>query len=152
MVGAGADRPQIVNDPEAQNTEMGWEVYPDGLYQLLMRVTEDYAPPAIYVTENGAAFGDVRVHDGSVHDPERDRVSGRYIGAMARAIADGAPVKGYFVWSFLDNFEWAQGYSKRFGIVYVDYPTLERVPKDSFYWYRDLIASRRNAPRPVATG
>jgi len=127
---------------------MGWEVYPDGLHQVLVRVARDYAPPAIYVTENGAAFGDVRVHDGRVHDPERMSYLSSYIDAVSRAIADGAPVKGYFVWSLLDNFEWAYGYSKRFGIVYIDYLTLERVPKDSFYWYRDLIHSRRDAPRP----
>jgi beta-glucosidase len=142
------------HNPEAQYTEMGWEVYPDGLHELLVRVANDYAPRAMYVTENGAAFGDVRVHDGAVHDPERTSYLDAYIGAVGRAIADGAPVKGYFVWSFLDNFEWGHGYSKRFGIVYVDYPTLERVPKDSFYWYRDHIAGRRDAPKPapVVTG
>jgi beta-glucosidase len=127
---------------------MGWEVYPDGLHELLVRVTRDYAPPAIYITENGAAFGDIRVHDGRIHDPERTSYLDTHIDAVSRAVADGAPVRGYFVWSLLDNFEWAHGYSKRFGIVYVDYPTLERVPKDSFYWYRDLIRSRRDAPRP----
>jgi beta-glucosidase len=150
VVGAGADGPRLVPNPEAQHTEMGWEVYPDGLHRLLVRVGEDYAPPAMYVTENGAAFGDVRVHDGQVHDPERTSYLETYIDAMARAVADGAPVKGYFVWSFLDNFEWGHGYSKRFGLVYVDYPTLERVPKDSFHWYRGLIASRQGAP--IATG
>jgi beta-glucosidase len=154
VVGAGPDGPRFVANPEAQHTEMGWEVYPDGLYRLLVRVAEDYAPPAVYVTENGAAFGDVRVHDGSVHDPERTAYLEAYIDAMARAMRDGAPVKGYFVWSLLDNFEWAHGYSKRFGLVYVDYPTLERVPKDSFHWYRGLIASRQGAPRPspIVTG
>jgi beta-glucosidase len=113
-----------------------------------VRIARDYEPGAIYVTENGAAFPDVRVHDGQVHDPERMAYLSSYIDAVAQAVEDGAPVKGYFVWSMLDNFEWAQGYSKRFGLVYVDYPTLERVPKDSFYWYRDLLASRRDAPRP----
>jgi beta-glucosidase len=152
VVGAGAQGPRLVRDPESQHTEMGWEVFPDGLHRLLVRVTEDYAPPAIYVTENGAAFGDIRVHDGSVHDPERIKYLETYIDAMSRAMRDGAPVKGYFVWSLLDNFEWAHGYSKRFGLVYIDYPTLERVPKDSFYWYRDFLASRRGAPSPVATG
>ena len=144
----------MVANPEHQHTDMGWEVYPDGLHQLLVRVANDYEPAAIYVTENGAAFGDVRVHDGRVHDPERTAYISNHIDAVARAVADGAPVKGYFVWSLLDNFEWAHGYSKRFGIVYIDYPTLERVPKDSFYWYRDFIAGRRGAPRPspVATG
>ncbi|HMC02755.1 MAG TPA: family 1 glycosylhydrolase, partial [Cellulomonadaceae bacterium] len=98
--------------------------------------------------ENGAAFGDVRGHDGKVHDPERTAYIEAYLDAVARAAAEGAPVKGYFVWSLLDNFEWGYGYSKRFGIVYVDYPTLERVPKDSFYWYRDFIASHRPVSRP----
>ena len=149
LVSAGDDGPKVTSDPEAQHTAMGWEVFPDGLHRLLTRVAKDYAPAAIYVTENGAAFGDVRVHDGRVHDPDRIAYLDGYIDATARAVEDGAPVKGYFVWSFLDNFEWAEGYSKRFGIVYVDYPTLERVPKDSFYWYRELIASRR--PTPVGT-
>jgi beta-glucosidase len=148
VVSAGDDGPRIARDSEAQRTDMGWEVYPDGLHRLLVQVARDYAPQAIYVTENGAAFGDVRVHDGRVHDPERTAYLESHIAAVSRAVGDGAPVKGYFVWSLLDNFEWAYGYSKRFGIVYVDYPTLERVPKDSFYWYRDFIASRRRAPRP----
>jgi len=149
IVGAGPDGPRMVRNPEAQYTEMGWEVYPDGLYELLVRVARDYEPKAIYVTENGAAFGDVRVHDGAVHDPERTSYLQTYIAAVGRAIADGAPIKGYFVWSLFDNFEWAEGYSKRFGIVYVDYPTQERIPKDSFYWYRDLIAGRKGAPKPA---
>jgi beta-glucosidase len=148
IVAAGADGPRIVGNPDAEHTDMGWEVYPDGLHDVLVRVARDYEPAAIYVTENGAAFPDVRVHDGHVHDVERTAYLDGYIGAVGRAIAAGAPVKGYFVWSLLDNFEWGYGYSKRFGIVYVDFPTLERVPKDSFYWYRDLIASRRDAPRP----
>ena len=154
LVEASAEGPRMISDPEHQHTEMGWEVYPDGLHRLLVRLANDYGPAAIYVTENGAAFGDVRVHDGAVHDPERTSYLESHIAAVGRAVADGAPVKGYFVWSFLDNFEWALGYSKRFGIVYVDYPTLERVPKDSFYWYRDHIAGRRGAPKPtpVVTG
>ena len=148
VVSAGVAGPRLVRDPEAEQTDMGWEVFPDGLHRLLGRLAEDYAPAAIYVTENGAAFGDVRGHDGRVHDPERTAYLESHIDAVARAVADGVPVRGYFVWSLLDNFEWAHGYSKRFGIVYIDYPTLERVPKDSFYWYRDLLASRRGAPRP----
>jgi beta-glucosidase len=154
VVSAGEEGPSFVQADHAKVTDMGWEVYPDGLRELLTRVAKDYSPPAIYVTENGAAFGDVRGHDGQVHDPERTEYLRSYIGAVGDAIADGAPVKGYFVWSLLDNFEWAYGYSKRFGIVYIDYPTLERVPKDSFYWYRDFIASRPRAPRPspIATG
>ena len=155
VVSAGSDGPRIERDAEAHATDMGWEVYPDGLHACWSACANDYAPRAIYVTENGAAFGDVRVHDGRVHDPERTAylaVPHRRRRAGGRATA--RPVKGYFVWSLLDNFEWAYGYSKRFGIVYIDYPTLERVPKDSFYWYRDYIANRRGAPRPspIAAG
>jgi beta-glucosidase len=146
---AGGD-PLEVRSPEGELTEMGWEVYPNGLYEVLMRVHRDYAPPVMYVTENGAAFGDVRDHDGRVRDPERIAYLSGYLEAVARAIADGAPVQGYFVWSLLDNFEWSLGYGRRFGLVYVDYPTLERVPKDSFSWYRDLIAEHR-ASRQLAS-
>ncbi|MGC9974213.1 MAG: GH1 family beta-glucosidase [Gaiellaceae bacterium] len=146
---AEGGRPRLVR-PEGLYTAMKWEVYPDGLYELLMRITKDYSPPALYVTENGAAFDDIRGHDGKVHDPERTAYLEGYLGAVARAIAEHAPIKGYFVWSLLDNFEWAHGYSKRFGIVYVDYPTLERVPKDSFYLYRDFIHLSRSRSSSAA--
>jgi len=154
LVAAGPDGPRETSDPDLEHTEMGWEVYPEGLHRMLVRVATDYAPAAIYITENGAAYGDVRSHDGRVHDQERIAYLDSHIDAVGRAIADGAPVKGYLVWSFLDNFEWSFGYGRRFGLVYVDYPTLERVPKDSFHWYRELIASHRDAPRPApaATG
>jgi beta-glucosidase len=154
IVSDSPDGPRMERNAEHEHTDMGWEVYPDGLHTLLVRVARDYEPSAIYITENGAAFGDVRVHNGRVHDPERTSYIQSHIDAVGRAVADGSPIKGYFVWSLLDNFEWAFGYSKRFGIVYVDYPTLERVPKDSFYWYRDFIASRTHKPQPspLATG
>jgi beta-glucosidase len=139
----GGGEPLEVRAPEGRLTEMGWEVYPAGLYELLTRVHREYAPPVIYVTENGAAFGDVRGHDGHVHDPERIEYLADYLDGVAQAAAEGVPVKGYFVWSLLDNFEWSLGYGRRFGLVYVDYPTLDRVPKDSFFWYRALIAANR---------
>ena len=97
----------------------------------------------MYVTENGAAFSDHRSHDGQVRDPERSDFLAQYTTAVRQAIEAGAPVRGYFVWSLLDNFEWAYGYAKRFGIVFVDYPTLERTPKGSFHWYREFIAAQR---------
>jgi len=148
LVRAGeGGEPLMVGDPDAPRTAMGWPIYPQGLFDLLVRLRDDYDAPPIYITENGAAFGDVRVHDGSVHDPERQSYIEQHLGAVARAAEVGVPVRGYFAWSLLDNFEWAEGYSKRFGLVYVDYPTLERVPKTSFRWYRDLIASTR---RPAA--
>jgi beta-glucosidase len=145
LVAAGPDGPRYVPNAGAEHTEMGWEVYPDGLRESLVRVAADYDAPPLYVTESGAAFGDVRGHDGAVHDLERVSYLERYLGGVARAIADGAPVKGYFVWSLLDNFEWALGYARRFGIVFVDYPTLERVPKDSFHRYREIILATRAA-------
>jgi beta-glucosidase len=134
-------RPIEVRSPTGTLTDMGWEVYPHAIREVLTRTHREYAPAAIYVTENGAAYADVRGHGGGVHDLERIAYLRDYIDAVARAAADGVPVHGYFVWTLLDNFEWSFGYSKRFGIVYVDYPTLERVPKDSFGWYRDLIAA-----------
>jgi beta-glucosidase len=137
-----AGLPISVRDPGSSYTDMGWEVHPDGLRAMLVRLHDDYGPPRIYITENGACYIDVRGHDGRVVDPERTAYLESHLDAVGQAVAAGVPVEGYFVWSLLDNFEWAHGYQKRFGIVYVDYPTLERVPKSSFYWYRDLIAAQ----------
>ena len=128
----------------AELTAMGWEVYPAGLSTLLTRLSSEYELPPLYITENGAAYTDGRRHDGSVHDPERIAYIRSHIEAVARAIAEGVPVSGYFVWSLLDNFEWGHGYSQRFGLIYVEYPTLERVPKQSYRWYRDFIAAQHS--------
>jgi beta-glucosidase len=154
VIGAGPDggRPIFVRVPDSEYTDMDWEVYPDALYELLVRLRDDYVPAKIAVTENGAAFGDVRGHDGRVLDPERQAYIESHVEAVARAVEEGVPVKGYFVWSLLDNFEWAWGFSKRFGIVYVDYPTLDRVPKSSFHWYRDFIRSQRRTRAEVVSG
>ncbi len=119
---------------------MGWPIVPDAFTELLTRLHRDYAPKTIYVTENGAAFDD-KVVGGGVHDPRRIAYLHSHIGAVRQAIADGAPVGGYFLWSLMDNFEWAYGYSKRFGIVYIDYATQARIPKDSAAWYRRVIAA-----------
>jgi beta-glucosidase len=133
---------RVVRAPAAPLTATGWEIYPDGLREVLCRLRAEYAPPPLYVTEFGAAFDDVRVHDGCIHDVDRIAFLDASVAAVDAAIGAGVDVRGAFVWSLLDNFEWAEGYSKRFGLVYVDYPTLERVPKDSFDWYRALIARR----------
>jgi beta-glucosidase len=127
--------------PGAKLTEMGWEVYPPDMRELLNNFHKEYNFNKVYITENGAAFVDV--YDGGevVHDPDRVDYLKGYIGAVSDAINDGVPVKGYFVWSFMDNFEWAEGYSKRFGVVYVDYPTQTRVFKDSALWYKEAIAN-----------
>jgi beta-glucosidase len=139
-----------VRAPAAPLTAMGWEIYPAGLGEVLRRLHAEYDAPPLYVTENGAAFGDVRTHDGRIHDVERIAYLEAYLGEVAAALRDGVDVRGYFVWSLLDNFEWAEGYSKRFGLVYVDYPTLRRIPKDSFDWYRRAIAASRS--KPVGAG
>jgi beta-glucosidase len=143
VVRAGLDpaSPVVVDVPGAERTEMGWEVYPDGLKDLLVRLHRDYELPDVYITENGAAYPDDR-RNGNVSDPKRISYVERHLAALRDAIAEGVPVRGYFVWSLLDNFEWAFGFSRRFGIVYVDFETLERVPKDSFKWYRDFIAAQ----------
>ncbi len=128
-------------------TAMDWEVNPDGLRHLLVRLGAEYdSLPPLYVTENGAAYDDTVSYDGRVHDPERTQYILDHVAAVARAIDEGADVRGYFVWSLLDNFEWSWGYSKRFGIVRVDYDTLERTVKDSGLEYARLIeAARRDA-------
>ena len=131
-----APRAEIRGD---EITEMDWEVYPQGLYDLLGRLHFEYRFPAIYITENGAAFADTVGADGSVDDPARLSYIKRHLEMAHRAIAAGVPLKGYFVWSLLDNFEWALGYSKRFGIIYVDYQTQKRTLKSSAKWYRQVI-------------
>jgi beta-glucosidase len=129
--------------PPPPTTAMGWEVDPDGLHELLLRVRRDYGNVPIYITENGAAFEDGPVVNGTLEDPRRVRYLASHLDALSRAVADGVDVRRYFAWSMLDNFEWEHGYSKRFGLVYVDYATQRRVPKRSGLWYRDFIAKAR---------
>jgi beta-glucosidase len=119
-------------------TDMGWEVFPQGLTELLVRLHQDYAPRALLVTENGSAFVDT-VTDGQVHDTERLDYLREHIQACAEAINLGVPLTAYFAWSLLDNFEWASGYGKRFGLVHVNYDTQERIVKDSGRWYANFL-------------
>ena len=160
---AMSDRPQFPQSTEAStapgasdvdwlstegpHTDMGWNIDPDGLHDLLVRVHDNYPEVDLVVTENGMACKDQLTvnEDGtkSVHDPDRIDYLKRHFAAAKRAIDEGVPLTGYFVWSLLDNFEWYFGYAKRFGITYVDYATQERIPKDSFMWYRDFLASRK---------
>jgi beta-glucosidase len=118
-------------------TEMGWEIDPDGLHALLTRVGRDYPGVPLYVTENGAAMPDEKTN-GKVDDPDRVAYLDSHFRAAHRAIADGVDLRGYFVWSLLDNFEWSFGFSKRFGLIHVDYETLERTPKTSARWYAQV--------------
>ncbi|MEU9133549.1 GH1 family beta-glucosidase [Kitasatospora sp. NPDC048540] len=124
---------------EGSRTAMGWPVDADGLYELLTRLRDDLPGLPLLVTENGAAYEDYTDPSGAVHDPERVAYLHGHLAAVRRAVADGAPVRGYFLWSLLDNFEWAYGYSKRFGIVHVDFASQRRTPKDSARWYAEVI-------------
>jgi len=118
---------------------MGWEIRPEGLRMLLVRLATDYPGVRLVITENGAAFDDVPDESGFVADADRVAYLAEHLGAVADAQAGGADVRGYFAWSLLDNFEWAEGYGKRFGIVRVNYQTQARVPKQSALWWRDAI-------------
>jgi beta-glucosidase len=142
----------LVPTPDVQRTAMGWEVHPQSLTEILMRLKRDYNPPPIYITENGAAYDDPAPVDGIVEDPQRVEYLRRHIAAVEDATAQGVDVAGYFVWSLLDNFEWAEGYAKRFGIVHVDFETLQRTPKRSAQFYRDYIrASRERRERAAGS-
>jgi beta-glucosidase len=134
-------------DPPAglERTEMGWPVTPDGFTELLLYLRKRYGRrlPPLVITENGAAFADAPTPTGEVADPRRIAYLRTHLQALHRAIEAGVDVRGYFVWSLLDNFEWAEGYRPRFGLVHVDYPSQRRTPKASFEWYRRCIAAQR---------
>lgn len=124
-------------------TGMAWPVQPEGLYELLSELRTDYGNPAVFIAENGCAYDDVVTPDGQIHDAERVLFYREHLEAVADALADGCNVKGYLCWSLLDNFEWAFGLSKRFGIVRVDYDTLERTPKDSYRFLAEVVRTGR---------
>ncbi|MGW5697757.1 family 1 glycosylhydrolase, partial [Streptomyces asiaticus] len=130
----GSERVAFHQTP-GERTEMGWTIDPTGLHDLLMRYSREAPGVPLYITENGAAFDDKPDAEGAVHDPRRIDYLQAHLAVAHQAIADGADLRGYFLWSLMDNFEWAYGYSKRFGAVYVDYPTQARVPKSSARWY-----------------
>jgi beta-glucosidase len=140
-VGASAVLAVGPEQPEGY-TEMGWEVTPAALTDYLVKLREEYAPKAIVITENGASYSDGPAEDGAIHDSRRIEYLDSHIRATANAIGAGVPVGGYFVWSLLDNLEWVAGYSQRFGIIWVDHATGQRIPKDSYDWYQRLIAGR----------
>ncbi|WP_406345678.1 GH1 family beta-glucosidase [Streptomyces sp. NBC_00648] len=134
--------------PRLPRTGMDWEIDASGIETLLMRLTDDYGARRIHVTENGSAYPDAVRADGTVHDPERVQYLREHLAACARAARRGAPLAGYYAWSLLDNFEWAYGYDKRFGLVHVDYATQKRTVKGSGRHYAEIIAGhRRRAPR-----
>ena len=128
---------------DVPRTTKGWTIEPDGLSAILLRIRKDYGDIPLYVTENGAAFPDYVDPSGVVRDPERIDYLKRHFQAAHTAISQGVDLRGYFVWSLYDNFEWADGYGQRFGLVFTDYRTQERIPKQSAHWYREVI--RANA-------
>ena len=135
------NKPELVPWPAGYpRTGCDWPVVPQSLYWPPKFIYERYQLP-IYITENGLSTRDQVFLDGAVHDPQRIDFTQRYLIELSRAIKAGIPVKGYFHWSLLDNFEWAKGYKERFGLVYVDFPTQQRIPKDSFEWYRRVVKS-----------
>jgi beta-glucosidase len=117
-----------------------WEsIYPAGLYDLLTRLKHDYGDLPLYITENGAPYQDTLSANGTVDDPQRHQYIHDHLLAANRAVQAGVNLRGYHVWSLLDNFEWAEGYTQRWGIVYIDYDTLRRYPKQTALWYREVI-------------
>ena len=125
-----------------QYTNFSREVYPRGFYDRLIYIKERCGNPPVFITENGASFTDV-LEDGKVHDPLRVSFLEGYMGEAAHAARDGVDLRGYFIWSLMDNFEWREGYTKRFGLVYVDFETQARVIKDSGFWVREMIQNQK---------
>jgi beta-glucosidase len=145
-VSALSDRPfdwEIGARPGTEQTHMGWEVAPDGLRDVLLALHRDYAPRELVITENGAAYPDTVDPDGRVRDDRRVAYLARHVAAAAEAVEAGVPLTGYHAWSLLDNFEWSLGYTRRFGLVHVDFETQRRTPKASAEWYGRLIAATR---------
>ena len=136
---AGPSRARVVNPPDRDRTAMGWEIYPSGLRDTLQWVASRYGNPPIYITENGAAFDDAVSPDSHVHDERRVQYLDSHLRAAEEAIQSGVDLRGYYLWSLLDNFEWAAGYSNRFGIVRVDPDTQNRLVKDSARFYANVI-------------
>ncbi|MDE3203737.1 MAG: beta-glucosidase [Acidobacteriota bacterium] len=140
-----------VHRSEQPRTLMGWEVDAPAMRDLLTGLSASYRLPPVYVTENGASFSDYQGPDGVVHDGERSAYLDTHLRAVRSAMTAGVDIRGYFVWSLLDNFEWGHGYSKRFGLVWVDYPSGGRLPKDSFRWYQTVVATNELPAPPAAS-
>lgn len=133
-------------------TEMGWEVFPEGLYHTLARISAQYPAPPLWITESGSAFGDALRADGTVDDQERIGYLDAHFRAAHRVLADGVDLRGYFVWSLLDNLEWSLGLTRRFGLFYVDYATQRRYAKRSAHWFRDVVRDNQLPPGHPAGG
>ncbi len=132
---------KTVLPPDSQYTDFNWEVYPDGLRECLERVQSEYNPKALYITENGACYDDDINAEGVVADHKRQKYLEQHLEAAHQARSNGAKLEGYFAWSLMDNFEWAEGYSRRFGLVHVDFKTQKRTPKLSAHWYKNFLGN-----------
>ena len=147
---ASASKPEVPAPKELGETDMGWEIYPDGLRKVLIDIHRDYKLPPLYITENGMACAD-EVRAGRVNDQQRIDYVRMHLESIAKAREAGVDVRGYFYWSLMDNFEWESGYSKRFGLIHVDYATQKRTLKQSAHWYRNMIAQQREITQKGAT-
>ena len=139
--GNGPAKVDTQQGDQGPKTENGWEVWPDGYYNTLTKVNARYKPKAIEITENGCSYGDVPDEKGVVPDERRIAFFRGYIGAVARAHKEGVPIRSYNAWSLMDNYEWAEGYSQRFGFVFIDFRTLKRTVKQSGHWYAQLSST-----------
>ncbi len=139
--GAQVPEKQYIDKDGKQRTSMGWEIYPEGMSECLSIIRDTYGNPPVYIAETGAAFDDEITDAGRVADPMRIDFLKRYFRASEESIDRGSDLRGIFIWSLMDNFEWAAGRAKRFGLIYVDYQTQKRIIKDSGIWYRDLISN-----------
>jgi beta-glucosidase len=137
--GVGSMSTRVVETKDVERTAFGWEVSPDGMVRLLNRVSRDYRPTEIYITENGSTYDDVVTESGSIEDTQRRSYLIRHLQATKKIVDMGVPVKGYFAWSLLDNFEWAEGYIRRFGLTHVNFETQQRTLKASGEWYRAFL-------------
>ena len=143
--GANTIGTRVVEPEGVERTAFGWQVDPQGMVELLQRVQRDYAPAEVYLTENGSTYEDELLPDGRIEDLQRRSYLARHLAAARDARAQGVPLRGYFAWSLLDNFEWAEGYTRRFGLVHVDYATQQRRIKASGRWYSDFLHGRSDA-------
>jgi beta-glucosidase len=139
----GPARTALTHKEGVERTAFGWEVSPQGMVDLLTRIQRDYAPERVVLTENGSTYEDVLLPNGTVADAERKSYLQRHLAALQAAMKQGVPVQGYFAWSLLDNFEWAEGYLRRFGLAYVDYATQARILKDSGRWYASFLREQQ---------
>jgi beta-glucosidase len=131
---------KMVGGEQGPKTDIGWEIWPQALYEIVIRITRDFNRPVIEITESGCAYNDGPGADGVIHDTRRIDYHRQYLHALARAMGEEADVRGYHAWSLIDNFEWAEGFSQRFGLSYVDFKTQQRTIKDSGRWYAKVAA------------